>query len=383
MYGVLYSFKGGTDGAEPEAGLLDVKATLYGTTYGGGGNACRFHFGCGTVFAITTSGGETVLHSFKSGKHGEYPRASLINVNGTLYGTVFGSGGPKKGGKVFKITASGKETVVHSFGLRSGDGAEPLAGLVDNNGTLYGTTAFGGSGSCDIDGGSECGTVYAITPAGGETVLYSFKGAPGDGAFPAAGLVDVNGVLYGTTFYGGNTGCVNEWGCGTVFEITTAGTESALYSFGSRRTDGENPSAGLININGTLYGTTSDGGAYGDGTVFKITTAGAETVLHSFAGSPGDGKQPEAGLLDVKGTLYGTTYEGGSGYTCGLPAYGCGTVYAITRSGKETVLHNFGAGSGDDDGNPDAGLINVKGMLYGTTSSGGADGKGTVFSLAP
>jgi uncharacterized repeat protein (TIGR03803 family) len=137
--------------------------------------------------------------------------------------------------------------------------------------------------------------------------------------------------------------------------------------------DGEYPYAGLINVNGTLYGTTYFGGAYDDGTVFSITTSGKATVLHSF-GMTGDGEYPYAGLIDVKGTLYGTTYEGGG-------ATGGGTVFAITTSGKETVLHSF-TGSGDGE-YPNAGLIDVKGTLYGTTADGGANGGGTVFGLSP
>ncbi len=152
-------------------------------------------------------------------------------------------------------------------------------------------------------------------------------------------------------------------GYGTVFKITTSGKETVLHSFGgSSRDDGGEPEAGLINLNGTLYGTTSVGGKNATGTVFSITTSGIETLLYSFKvfGS-GDGANPEAGLLNVKGTLYGTTSYGGT--------FGYGTVFSITPSGKETVLHSFG-GSGDGN-EPFAGLINVKGTLYGTTTSGG------------
>ena len=145
-----------------------------------------------------------------------------------------------------------------------------------------------------------------------------------------------------------------------------------LYSFKGSG-DGERPYAGLINVKGTLYGTTHLGGANGDGMVFSITPSGTETVIYSFKGS-GDGEYPYAGLINVEGTLYGTTIEGG--------ANGVGTVFSTTPSGTETVLHSFG-GSGDGQYPYYGGLINAKGKLYGTTYYGGAHGDGTVFRLSP
>jgi uncharacterized repeat protein (TIGR03803 family) len=369
-YTLLYGFKGYPhDGAYPGAGLLDVSSTLYGTT-ALGGRKCSFggHHGCGTVFAITTSGAETVLHRFR-GRNGYYPSAGLVDVNGTLDGTTE-YGGANREGTVFSTTTSGKETVLHSFPSGSGDGAYPVAGLLSVNSTLYGTTASGGA--------NNKGTVFSITASGTETVLHSFGGS-GDGAYPYAGLIIVNGTLYGTTEEGG-ANCSASSGCGTVFSITPSGTETVLYSFGSGSEDGTYPFAGLINLKGKLYGTTNAGGANcrsasgGCGTVFSITTTGKETVLHSFGTGSEDGDYPVAGLFNVNGTLYGTTLEGGA--SC------CGTVFAVTTSGKETVLHSFPSGSGDGE-NPYAGLINVNGTLYGTTDAGGANGDGTVFSLTP
>jgi uncharacterized repeat protein (TIGR03803 family) len=231
--------------------------------------------------------------------------AGLINVKGTLYGTTF-LGGANGDGTVFKLTTSGTETVLHNFPTGSRDGYFLYAGLLNVKGTLYSTTYAGGA--------SSFGTVFSITTSGAETVLYSFKGAPGDGLFPYAGLINVKGTLYGATYEGGANYD------GTVFAITTSGAETVLYSFKGGSGDGEDPEAGLINVKGTLYGTTYEGGANGDGTVFKITTSGAETVLHSFGGL-GDGALPLAGLLNFEGTLYGTTYEGG--------ANGDGTVFSL------------------------------------------------------
>jgi uncharacterized repeat protein (TIGR03803 family) len=380
-YSVLYSFKGGTsDGKYPEADLLNVNGTLYGTTSEGG---CGSSDHCGTVFKVTTSGKEAVLHNFGGSGDGSYPQAGLLNVNGTLYGTTAEGGANCKKtygcGTVFSITTSGKETVLYSFNSKYG--YHPDAGLINVNGTLYGTTYNGGAHSL--------GTVFSITTSGKETVLYSFGTGSEDGGYPAAGLINVNGTLYGTTTYGGAEHA------GTVFSITTSGKETVLHSFPTGSEDGEDPQAGLINLHGTLYGTTADATATGGsecfsasagcGTVFSITTSGKETVLHFFGGitSGQDGEDPQASLLNVNGTLYGTTAWGGGSGSCktfsGL--YGCGTVFAITRSGKETVLHSFT--SKPDGAGPEAALLNVNGSLYGTTAVGGANKAGTVFSISP
>ncbi len=229
---------------------------LYGTTYSGGGNGC-FKPGCGTVFKITTSGAENVVYRFAGGSDGDDPLASVTNVNGVLYGTTSG-GGANNAGTVYKITTLGNETVLHSFGSVS-DGEAPYAALIDVNGVLYGTTDLGGSG-CSSPG---CGTVFTITTAGAESVLHSFAGGS-DGQSPFSVLTDVNGVLYGTTTVGGANG-----DNGTVFKVTRAGAESVVYSFAA--SDGAQPVAGLVNVHGVLYGTTSEGGASGDGTVFSLT----------------------------------------------------------------------------------------------------------------
>ena len=261
-------------------------------------------------------------------------------------------------------------TLLYSFGTAP-DGSIPLASLVDSRGTLYGTTARGGNegGQCGPING--CGTIFAITTSRKEKVLHRFGGG-GDGLYPASNLIDVGGLLYGTTEEGGAHRCAGSLGgegCGTVFSITRSGTEKVLHSFGD--TDGAIPDAALIDVQGTLYGATSAGGEYdcypssACGTVFSITTAGVENVLHSF-GKGADGLEPEAGLIDVKGTLYGTTRTGPGGTKyCGFYYGGCGTVFSITTGGKEKVLHSF---AGDPDGAfPSASLLDVDGTLYGTT----------------
>ena len=366
-YELLYSFRAHgkrPDGNQPSAGLVEVNGTLYGTTYKGGAH------GDGTVFSITTGGTEKVLYDFAAGTDGDGPLAALVNVKGTLYGTTW-YGGKYKEGTVFSVSTAGTEHVLHSFAGGT-DGAGPVAGLIDVSGTLYGTTEAGGGVGCD---GYGCGTVFSITASGKETVLHSFGGAgSGDGAEPSAGLVNVNGTLYGTTYSGNASGVY-----GTVFAITPSGKETVLHGFKGSPSDGAEPWAGLVNVNGTLYGTTSVGGAnscqssnQGCGTVFSITPSGTENVLYSFKGGTSDGGVPRASLLNVNGTIYGTTYYGGEN--------GGGTVFSITSSGGETVIHNFAA---RDGGEPQADLINVNGTLYGTTTYGGRANRGTVFSLSP
>jgi len=365
---VLHSFSSQHgDGEDPQAGLIfDRAGNLYGTTFGGG------PFDWGTVFEITSAGEENVLYAF-GGKfpEGSHPNASLVfDKEGNLYGTTL-LGGANNGGTVFELTSAGVEEVLYSFGSQSGDGMSPYAGLMfDKKGTLYGTTYGGGAyGS---------GTVFEITSAGAEKVLYSFGSHLGDGSHPYyAGLVlGKAGKLYGTTYTGG------AHGVGTVFEITSAGKEKVLYSFGGQPGDGWKPYAGVVfDKAGDLYGTTLLGGTYGAGTVFEITSSGEEKVLYSFGSQSGDGDEPAASLVfDKAGNLYGTTSQGG---VYGGGAGGYGTVFEITTGGTEKVICEFGAQSGDGYYPFSGSVLDGQGNLYGTTSQGGAYGLGTVFEVSP
>jgi uncharacterized repeat protein (TIGR03803 family) len=368
---VIYSFcaqPGCADGYHPQAGLvMDASGNLYGTTYGGGAN------GKGTVFRVSASGSETVLYNFCSQtdcKDGYHPEASLIlDTKGNLYGTAY-DGGAHDGGAVFEIAPNGTETVLYSFCSKPGckDGYYSQSDLVmDASGNLYGTTQFRGA-----NGG---GTVFQLTPGGIETALYSFcsQSNCADGARPQAGLImDAQGNLYGTTYLGGANGK------GTVFEVSASGVETVLYSFCSQAncTDGSQPHAELLmDVKGNIYGTTVNGGAQGKGTVFEVSASGVETVLYSFCAQAGckDGARPEAGLItDSKGNLYGTTYSGGRG-----------TVFELSPGGIESVLHRFSA-KGVDGQYPYSRLVmDAKGNLYGTTYAGGANGGGTVFEVTP
>ncbi|HEV3155609.1 MAG TPA: choice-of-anchor tandem repeat GloVer-containing protein [Candidatus Baltobacteraceae bacterium] len=298
--------------------------------------------------------GYQLLYSFTQ-KSGRSAQAGLVSVNGKLYGTT-AAGGPKGHGNVFSVTTAGVEQMIYTF--KGGtDGQTPVAAMIDVNGTLYGTTADGGT--------TGKGTVFSITPAGVENVIYSFKGGT-DGASPQAAMIDVNGTLYGTTTSGGAAGS------GTVFSVTPAGVENVIYAFKGRRIDGELPYAGLIDVNGTFYGTTCFGGTAGLGTVFSVTPAGVEQIVHNFGNHIAGGECPYAALIDVNGTLYGTTGVGGTN--------GDGTIFSMTPQGVETVLHTF---KGTWDGSrPYAALIDVNGTLYGTTSTGGTSDSGRVFSVS-
>jgi uncharacterized repeat protein (TIGR03803 family) len=342
-----------------------MNGLLYGTVTG------ARDFSNGSVFSVSTTGVGKTLHQFQ-GPDGSLPWSILLADSGTLYGeTYYGGSGH---GVVFSVTTSGAETTLYSF-TGGTDGSNPMGGLIAVNGTLYGTTNQGGGSGCSDSSSVGCGTVFSISPSGSESVLYRFTGNP-DGANPgSAPLLDVNGTLYGTTMWGG------AHGKGTVFTVTTSGSEKVLHSFGSG-SDGFIPFAPLINVGGTLYGTTQAGGAHGKGTVFSISKSGSEKVLYSFAGAP-DGEEPDGGLIYRNGMFYGTTLIGGaSGCIYGT----CGTIYSLSPSGSERVLHRFAAGS--DGALPNGAFVDLKGTLYSTTVHGGGTGCsntgcGTVFALTP
>jgi uncharacterized repeat protein (TIGR03803 family) len=362
------------------------------------------------------------LYTFTGQPDGAGPQASLIkDAAGNLYGTTE-AGGTSNLGTVFKLDASGAETILHSF-TGAPDGANPKAGLaLDAVGNLYGTTAKGGitGGVCAPFG---CGVVFQVDATGKETVLYSFMGNP-DGWNPLAGLVrDSSGNLFGTTLYGGGVGP------GTVFRLDTSGKETVLHSFFNSPTDGAGPEAGVIlDGSGNIYGATASGGTLnctagggntpvrtvGCGTVFKLDSTGAQSVLYTFLGANKGphGAFPSTSLVrDAEGNLYGTTLEGGNGVCYSIAMLPpqpnsqiyCGTVFKVDPTGKATVLHKF---FGDAVTNPRAQkdgasphgalVLDAAGNLYGTTFYGGTGncsesgfrsfvhvGCGTIFRVDP
>jgi uncharacterized repeat protein (TIGR03803 family) len=327
----------------------------------------------GTVFVRGVSGKVRILYSFQGGKDGAQPEGSLAELNGTLYGTTE-YGGANGDGTVFAVSRSGSERVVYTFKGGS-DGAAPvLAGLLPVDGKLYGTTNAGG-GKCHYANIVGCGTVFEASTSGQENVLYRFKGKP-DGACPSGSLIAVDGVLYGTTNFGG------KYDDGSVFKLTTSGAETTIYSF-KGYPDGVTPIAGLTALDGNFYGTTALGGAFeGAGTVFEVSASGTERVLHSFKGAP-DGALPYAALTAVGHALYGTTEDGGSSEPAcvGHGVVGCGIIFTIGTSGDLSVLYRF---KGHADGAaPWSNVVSVKSTLYGTTLSGGTRDNGTIFQSEP
>lgn len=366
-YTILHSFENEPDGALPLAALTVLNGRLFGTTVRGG-------FSIGTVYKLTTVGAESVLHRFDGPPGAIEPEANLIAIDGTLYGTGFAGGRSYEGG-VFAITPSGGERTIYEFG-KPPDVSSPTAGLVELNGKMYGTAESGGTKQ-------YYGGVFEVSTSGNERVLHRFTGAPNDGAGAESNLIVDDGLLYGVTVGGGSH---NE---GAIFSITKSGTERVLYSFKGGAKDGASPNA-LTLLNGTLYGTTMEGGSnvceQGCGTIFSFKIGGSERVIHEF--SLNEGVKPSAGLVAYRGELYGTTCAGGSygdGLSCsigsGFREFGVGSVFRFSPHGTFTVLHLFG-GLGDG-GTPVAPLIAFNGELYGTTENGGADFSGTVFRISP
>ncbi len=367
----MYAFEGGSDGAQPEAGLLAVNGALLGTTYAGG-NASSCTGGCGTVYRVRTSGTERVLHRFSGGSDGANPMSGLVEIGQTFYGTTF-NGGANRYGTVFSVNPFGSERVLHAF-AGAPDGAKPEATLLAFRGALYGTTYGGGIGGC-FGSPSGCGTAFRVDTAGNETVVHRFGLRP-DGALPISNLIAVHGTFYGTTTKrttneGGGV-CGAGAGCGIVFAMTpSGGDEHVVYRF-LRRPDGSTPESGLVFSGGLFYGTTPYGGDKGKGTVYLVNALGGEQIVHSFNGY-GDGANPFGGLVAIAGSFYGTTYSGGR--------HGKGTIFKIDASNAKTVLHDFAGGS--DGANPLGTLVMLGGRLYGTTKFGGAHDAGTVFGVAP
>jgi uncharacterized repeat protein (TIGR03803 family) len=377
-YKVLYSFKGGTtDGAFPIGTILTVVGSeLYGLTSAGGS------FGNGTIFEIDpTTGAEHLIYSFQGGSDGADPRGGLHD-EGVLYGTtLYGGGGSCNSGKgcgtVFSYTTSGGEKVIRPF-TGSGNGKNPRAGLIQAqpNATLFGT-AYGGG----VDG---LGTVYGFGPDGTERFLNGFKGPPNDGSHPLALMTaDGYGTRYGTTLMGGSGSCSSGKGCGTVFELdTSADTHRIIYNFPGGA-NGEFPASQLIENGGLLYSVADGGGGSSNCGVFYSfdVSTGEETPLYAFKGGQ-DGCSMIGDLLEYEGFFYGTNLFGGGTNCSKSSGTGCGTIFKLTSSGTETVLYRFKGGK-TDGSLPQTSLIEYNGNLYGTTVYGGSNGDGTVFEITP
>ena len=367
----LHSFND-TDGSYPYAGLIQgADGNFYGTTPSGANN------NGGTVFKITPSGTLTTIYGSFSPNNGETPYGGLLQANdGNFYGTAYFGGASNNCnngcGVVYQVTPQGGYKILHSF-TRGTDGGASYAALIQaKDGYLYGTTLIGG-------GAKDGGIIFKISLDGSTyNILYSFcqQNNCTDGKSPHASLVQgSDGNFYGTTEFGGTSiQCFS--GCGTVFKITPAGVLTTLHTFNA--TDGEYPVGSLVQGNdGNFYGTANGGGADGEGTVFKISPDGVTfNTLHSFCsqGACLDGTSPYAGLVQGNdGNFYGTTHDGG--------ANGKGTIFSVTPTGLFAALYTFSGTS--DGGSSTAALVQGSdGNFYGTAGSGGAHSQGTVFSFS-
>jgi uncharacterized repeat protein (TIGR03803 family) len=364
---VLYRFAGGADGASPSGRLILFHGQLFGVTSNGGSTICSG--GCGTVYAVNpNSGREHVVYAFQGGFDGQTPLGSLVVAGNSLYGVTHTGGGSTYCdgggcGTVFQIARSGRERVIYRF-TRGRQGIYPIALATDGT-LLYGVTfAGGGAAECPFGG---CGTVFQLTLSGKRRTLHAFSGTNGDDGGPGSTLVLHHGRLFGFTLTTSYDGAGS-----TVFSMSLAGRETVIYRFAGGSTGGIPLSLALDGRG--IYGTTLIGGgkgcrAFGNtsgcGIAFVVDALGQERLLHAF-GAPGDGSIPTGSLLK-DGILYGVTTSGGVD-ACGKSAGGCGTVYAITDK-AEHIVYAFRGGK--DGWNPQAAPILSGEAMYGVTTRGG------------
>jgi uncharacterized repeat protein (TIGR03803 family) len=367
VYSDLYNFAGhSTDGISPRGSLIQVGSLLYGMTTMGGP-------GVGTVFSFNPStNAEIMLYSFGTtgNNDGALPNGSLLASGSTLYGMT-SSGGSNNAGAIFSFnTSNNTEIPLYSFGSNTNDGGGPAASLILIGSTAYGMTTSGGSGNQ--------GTIFSYNlGTHNESVAYSFQrysNGEDDGAVPYGSLTESGSTLYGLTSQGGSNG-ITSGGYGVIFAYNTlTQTEAPIYSFVGGNNDGALPRGSLLQSGSILYGTTSEGGAYGGGTLFDFNTqTGIEDLLYSFGANTNDGTDPRGSLTLVGDALYGTTEDGGG-------SLNDGTIFGYDLStDTETVLHSF---QGTDGANPTGDLLAVGDTLYGLASNGGTHGDGVIFSVA-
>jgi uncharacterized repeat protein (TIGR03803 family) len=407
----LYSFSGAVNGSGPDGLAINSTGALYGATFSGGPTfySSEVGIGNGLIFTLSAAGQESTLASFSGPADGSQPESGVVlDAADNLYGVSSG-GGIHDQGAVYKITAAGVLTLLHSF-TGGADGGFPSGVLsLDSSGNLYGTASSGGS--------HGFGLVYKLDSTLHETALYNFKGGT-DGASPVGGVIrDSAGNLYGTTSPDADD-------LGVIFKVETSGKETVLYTF-TGGSDGDSPSGGLLlDSAGNLYGTTLSGGSSNAGVVFQLTNAGQYNVLHEFSGG-NDGGLPLAGVVsDSAGNLYGCTSSGGlngvgvifklaqpndafstlfafndsfSPYCQGLASDSAGNLYGVTQGGGSsgdgevfefdtagnlTVLHSFTGGA--DGGRPAAGpTLDSAANVYGTTAGGGTFSSGVAYKIVP
>ncbi len=420
-FSVIYDFKGGNDAAYPFSGLVaDAAGNMYGATSGGGNGPCSG--GCGAVYKIEPNGYETVLHgfdltdgwgavgigpdaagdlygateiggaydggtvfkldpagnekllfSFSNGEFGFYPSGGVIlDGGGRLYGAT-GGGGIGDWGVVYSDSVGGDYDVLYAFQGQA-DGGDPSSLIADRAGNLYGAAYAGGN--------SDNGVIFRIDPLGTEKVLYRFAGS-GDGAKPSESLaMDAAGNLFGVTAAGGVSGPCVQNSCGVVFQLRPDGTETVLHNFTGGADGGDPSSAPVLDAQGNLYGTAFEGGAFNQGLIYKIDTAGNYTTVYDFQGGAKGANPSGTFVRDAAGNFYGPADGGDISEACPRP-YGCGILYKLDTSGNLTVLHTFTGGT--DGATPMSVVFDSAGNLYGNAYGGGlvdgTSGSGVVFKL--
>jgi len=390
------------DGDQPNGPMIQASdGNFYGTTAAGGPNSCRpgDAIPCGVIFKITPDGQESVLYAFGSVPNDGYtPYGALIQgSDGALYGTTTNGGAFGGGGTVFRVTLAGQYTILYSFGATATDGVVPNGLIQGKDGNFYGTTASGGANHCTQipQAGGNCGTVFKVTPNGAETVLYSFGAFASDGVEPGGLIQGADGNFYGTTQNGGANSCSSSGethDCGTLFKVTPAGVETVLHSFGSGQNagflgqDGIAPTGTLaLASDGSIYGATSSGGEgrcgglFGCGTIFRFTTAGTLAIVYAFSVNSRADGDGPSGLTIGPDDNLYGTTTSGGAFSCDS----CGTAFRLTPSGTLNTLYSFGPVNQAPNA-PIGGLVRGKdGAFYGITRSGvaGSTGSGTVFKL--
>jgi uncharacterized repeat protein (TIGR03803 family) len=373
---VIYFFQGGTDGSIPTGLMAEKDGYLYGGTSWGGADSC------GTIFKLSQHGTKAILYNFEGGSDGCGPENALaLGPDGNFYGTT--AEGASGYGTIFKISPQGQLTTLYAFRGEPNDITLVMGPLAfDSEGNLYGV-GFGGANPCGTSLG--CGAVFQLSTDGAETILYNFSGPP-DGAGPAGPIVLSNGIMYGTTEGGGDSTCNPTFGCGTAYSLNlAANSETVLYTF--EESGGVSPTGLVTDGQGNFYGDAASGGTHESeaGVLFDLTSGQdgwTESVLHDFGG-PHDGWEPAAGLVLRAGNVYGASNGGGSGFGSE------GTVFKISPSKQETILHSFIGHEGTrrhPGGVGPTGVVSFgNGDLYGTTGGGGTGdcggGCGVVFRV--
>src|SRR5580704_2951430 len=409
-YTIVHSFAAGTDGAVPTPIIRDARGNLYGATRFGGIPTCGLDT-CGTVYKIDNAGNETILYSFEGGGNGSDPVAGLVgDAAGNLYGTTQGNGYIDGGSVVFKLEPNGTETTLFEAGNTNQACCLDSPVAVDAQGNIYGMSPYGGEPNCGLNSdGLGCGTLFKLSPSGKFTLLHVFSGK--DGMQPEGGVVlDGKGNLYGTAYFGGKLSCKYpgqfeeaQAGCGTIYKLDSSGKFTVLHTF-TGPNDGSTPLGLIIDSAGNLYGIAAGGGdviphtnfEYGVGTIFKVDTSGKFSVLFSFVPCttpPCTQGQVRNALFalhlarDSKGNLYGLEEVN----NC---AFAGGCLFRLDTKGNLTNLFNFTQQESGAPIIPSMGLVlGLDGDVYGSTPIGGppqagcqdngfTQGCGSVFHIA-